>query len=260
MLLRLIGKWLKAGVMEDGSISYPEAGSPQGGVISPILANVFLHYVLDEWFAEEVQPRMKRPGVSDPLCRRFVMGLPREDDARRVMDVLPKRFGKYGLTVHPEKTKLVTFRQPVARRPPARRSEGERPGTFDLLGFTHYWSRSRKGNWVVKRKTAASRFTRAVRTIAQWCRDNRHRPIAEQHADAEPETARPLRLLRDHGQQLALSRFREEVQRVWHKWLARRKARQPAAVGLVSPAPRAVPPALRHGHPFRMSSAKRMIT
>jgi RNA-directed DNA polymerase len=223
VLLRLIGKWLNAGVLEEGTLLYPDAGSPQGGVVSPILANVFLHYVLDVWFAEEVQPRMRGQAFLIRYADDFVIGFTREDDARRVMDVLPKRFGKYGLTIHPEKTKLVPFRRPPYSRSPKGGPDGDRPGTFDLLGFTHYWSRSRKGNWVVKRKTSASRFTRAVRTIAQWCRNNRHRPIAEQHQVLS-------RKLRGHyayygitGNSVALTRFREEVRRLWRKWLVRRK-------------------------------------
>ena len=158
-----------------------EAGSLQGGVISPILANVFLHYVLDAWFAREVQPRLKGRVFLIRYADDFVIGFTREDDARRVMEMLPKRFGKYGLTIHPDKTRLVLFRRPSYASSPKGGPQGDRPGTFDLLGFTHYWSRSRKGNWVVKRKTSASRFTRAVRTIAQWCRLHRHRPIAEQY-------------------------------------------------------------------------------
>jgi RNA-directed DNA polymerase len=204
-------------------ISYPESGSPQGGVVSPILANVFLHYVLDEWFTREVQPRLKGRAFLIRYADDFVIGFTREDDARRVMDVLPKRFEKYGLTIHPEKTKLVPFRRPPYSSSPKGGPDGDRPGTFDLLGFTHYWSRSRQGNWVVKRKTSASRFTRALRTIAQWCRNNRHRPIAEQHQVLS-------RKLRGHyayygitGNSVSLTRFREEVRRVWRKWLVRRK-------------------------------------
>ncbi len=223
VLLRLIGKWLNAGVMEDGCLSYPQSGSPQGGVVSPILANVFLHYVLDEWFAREVQSRLRGRAFLIRYADDFVIGLTHEEDARRVMAVLPKRFGKYGLTVHPDKTKLVPFRRPPHESRPRGGPRCDRPGTFDLLGFTHYWSRSRKGNWVVKRKTMASRFTRAVRTIAQWCRNNRHRPIPEQHRTLS-------RKLRGHyayygitGNSVMLSRFRDEVQRVWRKWLGRRK-------------------------------------
>ena len=223
VLLRLIGKWLNAGVLEDGCLSYPDAGSPQGGVISPILANVYLHYVLDEWFAQEVQPRLRGRTFLIRYADDFVIGFTREDDARRVMAVLPKRFGKYGLTVHPDKTKLVPFRRPPLASSPQGGPHGDRPGTFDLLGFTHYWSRSRKGNWVVKRKTAASRFARAVKTTAHWCRNNRHLPIPQQHHTL-------CQKLRGHyayygitGNSVALNRFREEVRRVWKKWLARRK-------------------------------------
>ena len=224
VLLRLIGKWLNAGVMEEGCISYPESGSPQGGVISPVLANVFLHYVLDQWFVEEVVPRLKGRAFLIRYADDAVMGLTCEEDARRVLAVLPKRFGKYGLTVHPEKTKLVDFRQPPHDDRPKGGPQGDRPGTFDLLGFTHYWNRSRKGNWVVRRKTMKSRFTRAVRKIAHWCRDNRHRTIAEQHAVLS-------RKLRGHyayygitGNSVALNRFREQVQYLWHKWLSRRNS------------------------------------
>ena len=112
VLLRLIGKWLKAGVMEDGSVSYPDAGSPQGGCVSPLLSNVFLHYVLDLWFEQEVQPRLRGRAFLIRYADDFVIGFRDTSDAQRVMDVVPKRFGKYGLTVHPTKTKLVPFRPP----------------------------------------------------------------------------------------------------------------------------------------------------
>jgi len=223
VLLRLIGKWLNAGVLEDGCISYPESGSPQGGVVSPILANVFLHYVLDEWFAREVLPRLHGKAFLIRYADDFVIGFTHEEDARRVMAVLPKRFGKYGLTVHPEKTKLVPFRRPPYASRPRGGPHGDRPGTFDLLGFTHHWSRSRKGNWVVKRKTAASRFTRAVRTIAQWCRNHRHRPIGEQHRTLSQKLRGHYAYYGITGNSIALGRFREEVRRVWRNWLVRRK-------------------------------------
>jgi RNA-directed DNA polymerase len=111
VLLRLIGKWLNAGVLEDGCVTHPESGSPQGGVISPILSNLFLHYVLDEWFEREVQPRLKGESFLIRYADDFVMGFSREEDARRVLAVLPKRFAKYGLTIHPEKTRLLTVRK-----------------------------------------------------------------------------------------------------------------------------------------------------
>lgn len=223
VLLRLIGKWLNAGVLEEGCLSYPETGSPQGGVISPMLANVFLHYVLDEWFAREVQPRLKGRAFLIRYADDFVIGFTREDDAQRVMAVLPKRFGKYGLTLHPEKTRLVVFQRPSYASSPKGGPGGDRPGTFDLLGFTHFWARSRKGNWVVKRKTATSRFSRAVRKIAHWCRTHRHRPIPEQHRILSQKLRGHYAYYGITGNSVALSRFREEVRRVWQKWLVRRK-------------------------------------
>lgn len=216
VILRLIGKWLNAGVLEDGELSFPSTGSPQGGVVSPLLANVYLHYVLDVWFLTVVVPRLRQRAFLIRFADDFVIGFTHPEDARRVMEVLPKRFGKYGLTVHPTKTKLVPF-----RRPPNRGS-GEPPGTFDFLGFTHYWGRSHRGRWTIYRKTASSRFTRAITTIAEWCRTHRHLTIRDQHAKL-------CQKLRGHyayygitGNGPALVRFRYETQRRWFKWLRRR--------------------------------------
>ena len=114
VLLRLIDKWLKAGVLEDGTLTVPAKGSPQGGVISPLLANVYLHYVLDLWFEQEVQPRLKGRAFLIRYADDFVIGFTNEEDARRVLEVLPKRFARYGLTVHPDKTRLVPFRSPAS--------------------------------------------------------------------------------------------------------------------------------------------------
>src|SRR5690606_10746302 len=174
VLSRLIGKWLKAGVMDQGSVSYPQAGSPQGGVISPLLSNIFLHYVLDLWFEREVKPRLRGPAFPIRYADDFAIGFRDERDARRVMEVIPQRFAKYGLTVHPEKTRLVRFQPPSSTTRDEDERQHDRPGTFDLLGFTHYWGKSRQGHWTVKRKTASSRFSRAVRSIADWCRVHRH--------------------------------------------------------------------------------------
>src|SRR5712691_6747253 len=181
VLLRLIDKWLSAGVLDDGELTYPEAGTPQGGVISPLLANVYLHYVLDVWFEEVVKPRLKGRAFLVRYADDFVMGFACEADARRVLGVLPQRFGKYGLTIHPDKTRLVPFARPTSRPAGVGSQCVASPGSFDFLGFTHYWSRSKQGHWVVKRKTAGSRFHRAIKKIAEWCRRNRHQPIGEQY-------------------------------------------------------------------------------
>jgi RNA-directed DNA polymerase len=134
VLKRLIGKWLKAGVMEEGSVSYPDAGSPQGGVISPLLANVFLHYVLDVWFRQEVQPRLRGDAHLIRYADDFVILFTHEEDARRVMEVLPKRFGKYGLALHPDKTRLIPFRRPPRKASGGKDDRGNRPGTFRPFG------------------------------------------------------------------------------------------------------------------------------
>jgi RNA-directed DNA polymerase len=218
VLLRLIGKWLKAGVLEEGEITYPAMGTPQGGVASPLLANVYLHYVLDVWFERDVKPRLRGKAFMIRYADDILMGFTEESDARRVLEVLPKRLGKYGLTLHPEKTRLVPFQRPNQRSV----SESGKPGSFDLLGFTHYWGRSRRGFWVVQRKTATSRFSRAVKKIAQWCRVHRHLPVAEQHQTLSQK-------LRGHdayfgitGNSRMLQRLRHVVGRVWKKWLSQR--------------------------------------
>jgi len=217
VVLRLIGKWLNAGVMEGGSVSYPDRGTPQGGVISPLLANVYLHEVLDTWWEREVRPRLRGRSTLVRYADDFVLVFQREDDAQRVQAVLSKRFEKHGLQIHPEKTRLVRFRKPLGKLPP--------PGQFDLLGFTLRWERSLKKNWVVKARTAKSRFRRGLQRIALWCRFNRHEPIRVQQ--------RGLALrLRGHdayygitGNFEALQAFRWQVHRIWRKWLSRRSQR-----------------------------------
>jgi len=215
-------KWLKAGVMEEGSVSYPDAGSPQGGVISPLLANVFLHYVLDTWFRQEVQSRLRGRAHLIRYADDFVILFTHEDDARRVMEVLPKRFGKYGLTLHPDKTRLIPFRRPPHKANGGTDDRDDQPGTFDLLGFTHYWGRTRRGGWAVRRQTATKRLSRAVRSIAQWCRDNRHRPVREQHVTLSQKVRGHYAYYGITGNARALKGFLCAVHRAWRKWLDRR--------------------------------------
>ena len=225
VLLRLIGKWLNAGVLEDGVVSYPEAGTPQGGVVSPLLANVYLHYVLDVWFERQVKPLLKGRAFLVRYADDFVMGFACEEDARRVSEVLPKRFGKYGLALHPDKTRLVPFQRPRQSPGSTKSSTSGQAGSFDLLGFTHYWGRSRRGYWVVKRKTAQGRLSRALKTIAQWCRCNRHQPLAEQHTTLIQKLLGHYAYYGITGNGLSLQWFRDGVIRNWKKWLARRRRR-----------------------------------
>ena len=217
VLCRLIDKWLKAGVLEDGVMSYPEAGVPQGSVVGPILSNLYLHEVLDVWFEHEVKPRLRGRAFEIRYADDALLGFANEADAHRVLAVLPKRFGKYGLTLHPTKTQLMDFRPPP-RRP-------TKSGSFDLLGFTHYWGKSRKGRWVIQRKTAKDRFRRSVRGISEWCRRMMHRPIQEQHIKLARKVRGHYAYYGITGNYAALSRFRHCVRRVWIKWLGRRSQR-----------------------------------
>ncbi len=174
---RAIDKWLKAGVLEAGQVHASDEGTPQGGVVSPILANIYLHEVLDVWFETEVKVRLSGRAFAVRYADDAVLVFSSEADARKVLAVLPKRFEKYGLTLHPEKTRLVRFERPSGDPP---RGGPGRERSFDLLGFTHFWGRSLKGNWVVLKHTMQGRFSRAMRAIAQWCRRHRHLPLRAQ--------------------------------------------------------------------------------
>ena len=219
---RLIGKWLNAGVMEDGQLTHPVSGTPQGGVISPMLANIFLHEVLDKWFHDDVLPQLRGSAKLVRYADDFVIVFEQEGDARKVFDVLPKRFGKYALALHPTKTKLVPFHRPP---PDWRTPDRAEPETFDLLGFTHYWTRSSRGYWVVMLKTAKSRFTRALRQITEWCRRNRHQPVAEQHRMLTQKLRGHFGYFGVVGNLGALLRMRREVYGAWRRWLNRRSQR-----------------------------------
>jgi group II intron reverse transcriptase/maturase len=222
VLRRTIDKWLKAGVLEAGQVHRPDDGTPQGGVVSPVLANIYLHEVLDVWFETEVKPRLSGRAFAIRYADDAVLVFSSEEDARRVLEILPKRFDKYGLTLHPEKTRLTRFERPDSDPPTG--GAGQRR-SFDLLGFSHFWGRSLKGNWVVLKRTMQSRFSRALRAIAQWCRGHRHWSVAAQQS----KLAQKLRGhyayygITPNGD--AVSRFLHAVQRVWRRWLSRRSQR-----------------------------------
>jgi len=221
VIRKLIDKWLKAGVWEEGQVYYPECGTPQGGVISPLLSNIYLHEVLDTWFHEVVLPRMRGRVFLIRFADDFVIGCERQEDAERIMTVLPKRFEKYGLTIHPEKTRLVDFRSP------AKQAGGGKPGTFDFLGFTHYWGTSRR-NWpVVKRRTAKDRLQRAATALTSWCKQNRHRPIREQAETLSTKLQGHFQYYGLTGNSHQLGRLRHTVVRTWFKWLNRRGGGKP---------------------------------
>lgn len=217
VIRRTIDKWLNAGVQQDGAIRYPDGGTPQGGVISPLLANVYLHEVLDVWFEQEVRPRLNGSASLVRYADDATMVFAQEADARRVLNVLAKRFAKYGLTLHPAKTRLIDF-----RRPP---DDGQATGSFDMLGFTHFWGRSRKGRRTVQRKTSRSRFRRALQRVTEWCSRNRHRPVREQHKMLVVKVRGHYNYFGITNNSRALGRFLHEVKGVWLKWLGRRSGR-----------------------------------
>lgn len=227
VLRRVIHKWLKAGVMEGGAVTYPESGTPQGGVISPLLANIYLHEVLDVWFERDVRPRLQGRAQLVRYADDFILVFEQEDDARRVMAVLPQRFGKYGLKLHPEKTRLVRFKRPPRRPGQPRGDKGNEPPpeTFDFLGFTHLWGVSRKNRWYVQRKTATKRLTRALDRIRQWCRQHRHDDVADQHRELTSKLRGHYGYYGITGNSRGLSSFAHEVLRIWCKWLNRRSQR-----------------------------------
>ena len=146
-----------------------------------------------------------------------------ESDARKVLEVLPKWFEKYGLRLHPEKTRLVPFQRPIENQ---RQGEGKSknvpPEVFDLLGFTHYWGKSRKGIWIIKRKTASSRFTRALRKVVDWCRKNRHLPVGEQQKALGAKLRGHYGYYGITNNSAMLGNFLYNVRRGWQKWLSRR--------------------------------------
>jgi RNA-directed DNA polymerase len=219
-ILRLIGKCLHVGVLDGAELTTPDEGTTQGSTLSPLLGNVYLHYVLDLWFTKEVLPRLRGKAKLIRFADDAIFGFERQDDAERVMAVLGKRLAAYGLALHPEKTRLLDF-----RRPPRSQAEGKGPAIFDFLGFTWYWRRTRKGRWAVTCKTRRARLTRAIVAIYDWCRNNRHRPVSEQHEALKSRVQGHFNYFGVNGNIGSLMLLIHHVRRVWHKWLNRRSQR-----------------------------------
>jgi RNA-directed DNA polymerase len=220
VIRRAIGKWLQAGVLEEGRLSHSVTGTPQGGVISPLLANVYLHEVLDQWFEKEFKPRLGGRAVLIRYADDLLIVFGKERDARRVAAVLPQRVARYGLRLHPEKTRLVSFQVPQDKE---KKTPGPQdPDAFTFLGFTHYWDRSRKGNWMVKRKTAASRLTQSLSRVRQWCRLWRHEAVPWQQHRLSLSLCGHYAYYGITGNYKALDNFYRQVTREWRKWLNRR--------------------------------------
>jgi group II intron reverse transcriptase/maturase len=215
---KMIDKWLKAGVLDEGVLSRAAGGTPQGGVISPLLSNIFLHHVLDEWFETVARPRLQGRCLLVRYADDAVMAFENRASGLKMLDALGKRLGRYGLTLHPTKTRFVHFR-PTS---PGDGRDKTQPTTFDFLGFTHVWGKSLKGKDVVRQITAKDRYARALASVTEWCRRNLHRPVREQHA-------RLSRMIRGHcayygrtGNSKRLGWYCHQLERIWKKWLARR--------------------------------------
>jgi group II intron reverse transcriptase/maturase len=218
VIKRLIGKWLKAGVMEDSQITLSEKGTKQGCVISPILANIYLHHVLDEWFHCDVLPRMKGDAFMMRFADDAVLAFANREDAERVLEVLPKRFERFSLRLHPEKTKLVDFRRPSYDET----QNVSKPGTVEFLGFVHYWGKSRRGYWVVKQKTEKKRLRNSIRKITDYCKRNRHEQVEVQHHDLSLKMRGHYSYFGITNNYEALSKYYRQCWRAWQKWLSRR--------------------------------------
>ena len=227
VIQRLIGKWLNAGVLEDGAVTRSESGSPPGGVVSPILANIFLHEALDVWFDRDVRGRLRGRAHLVRYADDAVMLFEYEEDARRVMAVLPKRLGKYGLALHPDKTRLVSFKRPDRAWRMRGGDDGpDEPGTFDFLGFTIHWGKSpMTGKWVVKTRTAADRFRRALRSISQWCKANRHEPLERQQQVLNQKLRGHYGYYGRKGNRARCGTLQHRVVLEWWRWLRRRSQR-----------------------------------
>ena len=212
VIRKMIDKWLKAGVLDKGQITYPEEGTPQGGLISPLLSNIYLHYVLDEWFSEQIQPLLKGQSFIVRYADDFILGFTNEQDAIQVMQVLPKRFGKYQLTLHPDKTKIIDLE--------CERGKGDR--SFDFLGFTHYKGLSRKGKPVLKRKTSSKKLTKAITQTEIWIKHNRHRRLKELIPELNAKLRGHYSYYGITFNSKGITSFYEQIRRRLQKWLNRR--------------------------------------
>jgi group II intron reverse transcriptase/maturase len=215
VITRVIGKWLNAGVMDSGKRLYPEKGTPQGGVISPLLSNLFLHEVLDGWFVKTVKPRLRGKAGMVRYADDAVIICELKEDAERIYKVLGLRFEKYGLKIHPEKTQLLDFKKPGD-------GQGKGNSSLTFLGFTHYWRKSRKGKWMVGRKTDSNKLRRAISAISAWCKANRHLKMREQWETMRAKITGHYAYYGISLNYRSISEFRQRILAVWQKWLKRR--------------------------------------
>ena len=215
-IIKLIVKWLKAGVFENNNVSYSDTGTPQGGVISPVLSNIFLNIVLDDWLIQTVSKHMKGKCFVIRYADDFILGFESHEDALNVMEVLPERFKKFGLELHPEKTRMIPFGRP------AKDHTGKGLTTFDFLGFTFYWGRSMRGNWVIKKKTMGKRLRRSLSRFWDWCKENRHLYVAEQYNMLCDKLRGYYQYYGVRSNSKSLEKVYHYLYRAWCYWLCKR--------------------------------------
>jgi len=219
VITRLLGKWLKAGIMEEGKLFYSEAGTPQGGVISPLISNIYLHEVLDKWYVETLKPRLKGKSFLVRFADDAVMGFSNKNDALRVMKVLGKRLEKFSLTLHTDKTKLVKFQNPSSSK---FNMDRDKNGTFDFLGFTFFWGKSRKKKMVIRWKTSKKKFANSLQKIKSYCKKHRHKKVRDLISDLSRKLKGYYGYYGITMNYRSIQNFYDEVKSLLYKWLNRR--------------------------------------
>lgn len=214
--LRLIRKWLKAGILDtDGKVIHPQAGMPQGGIVSPVLANIYLHYVLDLWYEKVVKPR----SGNSYLCRYaddFVCLFRYREDAERFYRELPERLGKFGLSISEEKTRIVRFSK----------IDMQAQSRFDFLGFEFRWSKSRSGKPHVKRRTSRKKLRQSIRNFTEWCKQNRNMPLRILIPSLNSKLRGYYNYYGVIDNSKSLWTFSQQLERILFKWLNRRSQRR----------------------------------
>jgi group II intron reverse transcriptase/maturase len=217
-LMRLVGKCLHVGVLDGESVLQPSEGTAQGSSLSPLLGNVYLHHVLDVWFERDVRPKLRASSALVRYADDFVLCFEHADDAAYVWGILEQRFRSFGLTLHPKKTRSLVFQPP---------SEGGGGGgaTFDFLGFTLHWQRTKSRRWRLACRTRGARLRRAINAATEWCRRHRHDPVKEQHQALVRKLEGHFNYFGVNGNSRALGCLLYAVRAAWRKWLDRRSQR-----------------------------------
>src|SRR5262250_387922 len=219
-VLGLIWKWIKVGVIEDGKLLVSETGTGQGQPISPLLANIYLHDVLDEWFQQVVKPRLKGEAYEIRYADDFILCFQFREDAEKVVEVLHQRFAKYGLQLHPDKTRLIDFGPNALTK--SEQSGGKKPATFDFLGFTHICKWSRRGRFMIQLRTMRKRLRRSLKVVATWCPQHRHDPVEEQCKALNRKLGGHYQYYGRPTNFRSLREYYRNVRWIWKTWLNRR--------------------------------------